>query len=123
VDVHAASEVDMHSSSVSLHGLSSKGLKVQPPHADSLWLTIACRDSTDASLASHTRELGQMVQHRRGEVANLDNTLMKGRGHAPVPGHPDLPSGEVAVLFSDLILGIILTVYLRRYAKKPSYRR
>ena len=51
-DVHLATELDVHFAAEA--HVSSKVLKVPPPHADSLWLTIACCDSTDATLASHT---------------------------------------------------------------------
>ena len=43
-----------------------------------LWLTIACRDSTDASLASHTLRTWTNGQRHGLEVAKMDNTSRAG---------------------------------------------
>jgi hypothetical protein len=50
LDVHLSAELDVHLSAEA--HIPSKGLKVLQPHADKSWLTIACPDSTEASLAS-----------------------------------------------------------------------
>jgi hypothetical protein len=84
-DVHLSTELDVHFSTEA--HVPSKGLKSWPPHADNMWLTIACRDSTDAGLASHTQRTWTNGAMWRSKVANVDNTLRKEHGGEAVPGH------------------------------------